>query len=147
MFLKLEVLIQKNNNPLLSKSTLKYLVYYQVFWVKLWSPQNQCTPVQALVFYYSNPNNLPRKKNCKANVTIQTKFFPNIFSNKMYLFYIEKWKNNFCCCLTFSHLSFSSSLFKIFLLSLAMWLSSFLRRFFLLLMTGICSTSKIFKFK
>ena len=147
MFLKLKVLIQKNNNPLPSKSTLKYLVYYQVFWVKVWCRQNLYIPMQALVFYYSNPSNLPRKKNCNANVTIQTKFFPNIFSNKMYLFYIEKWKNNFCCCLTFSHLSFSSSLFKIFLLSLAMWLSSFLRRFFLLLMTGICDTSKIFKFK
>ena len=27
--------INKRNNPLLSNSTLKYLVYYQVFWIEV----------------------------------------------------------------------------------------------------------------
>ena len=31
----------KRNNPLLSKSTLKYLVYCQVFWIEVWRLQNQ----------------------------------------------------------------------------------------------------------
>ena len=31
---------KKRNNPLLSKSALKYLVY-QVFWMEVWRLQNQ----------------------------------------------------------------------------------------------------------
>ena len=31
----------KRNNPLLSKSALKYLVYCQVFWIEVWRLQNQ----------------------------------------------------------------------------------------------------------
>ena len=31
----------KNNNPLLSKSALKYLVSSQVFWIEVWRLQNQ----------------------------------------------------------------------------------------------------------
>ena len=33
--------INKRNHPLLSKSKLKYLVYCQVFWIKVWGLQNQ----------------------------------------------------------------------------------------------------------
>ena len=31
----------KVNNPLLSKSALKYQVYCQVFWIEVWRLQNQ----------------------------------------------------------------------------------------------------------
>ena len=31
----------KRNNQLLSKSVLKYLVYCQAFWIKVWRLQNQ----------------------------------------------------------------------------------------------------------
>ena len=53
---------ERNNNPLLSKSTLNYRVCYQVFWVKVRCLQDQCIPMSALVFYYCISNKLPREK-------------------------------------------------------------------------------------
>ena len=58
-----EIYIKKrNNNPLLSKSTLKYLVYYLVFWVEVQRLQNQWISIWALVFYYCISNNLSLEK-------------------------------------------------------------------------------------
>ena len=56
-FSKLEVL--------LSKSTLKYLICCQVFWVKVRRLRNKCTSILALVFYYCISNNLSREKTVK----------------------------------------------------------------------------------
>ena len=42
----------RKNNPLLSKPRLKYLVYCQVFWVKVWPLQYQCWSIWTLVFHY-----------------------------------------------------------------------------------------------
>ena len=57
-----EIHKKEKNNPLLPKSTLKYLVYFQVFWVEVRHLQNQCISIWALVFCYSISNNLPCKK-------------------------------------------------------------------------------------
>ena len=50
------------NNPLLLKSTLKYRVCCQVFWVEVWPLQNQCISIWALIFYYCISKNLQREK-------------------------------------------------------------------------------------
>ena len=42
----------ERNNPLLSKSTLKYLVYCQVFWIEVWRLQNQRLSIWALVLLH-----------------------------------------------------------------------------------------------
>ena len=44
--------IRNNHNPLLSKYTLKYLVYCLVIWIEVWRLQNQFMSIWALVFYY-----------------------------------------------------------------------------------------------
>ena len=66
IFSKLKVLLwtikRRNNNPLLSKSTLKYLAYCQVFRVEVRRLQDQCISIWALLFYYCIFNNLPREK-------------------------------------------------------------------------------------
>ena len=46
-----EIYKKRNNNPLLLKSTLKYLVYCPVFWFEVWRLQDQCISIWALVFH------------------------------------------------------------------------------------------------
>ena len=40
---------KRNNNPLLPKSTLKYLVCYHLFWGEVWHLQDQCISIWALM--------------------------------------------------------------------------------------------------
>ena len=61
--------IWKNNSSLL-KPILKYLVYYQVFWVKVRRPQDQCRSMWKLVFCYFVSNILQRLKNFIRNLII-----------------------------------------------------------------------------
>ena len=103
----------KFNNPLSSKSMLKYLVYYLVFWVEVQHLQGQCISILALVFYYCIPENLAHEKT-KSNVQ---KFFQIILSNKRKMFLYEKVlkvKKRLFFCLTFSHFSFFFLFFQFF---------------------------------
>ena len=93
-FSKMKVLLwnkKRKNNPLLSKSTLKYLVYCQVFWVEVRRLQDQCISIWALVFYYCDSNNLLAEKLWYKCNNIN-EVFPNMFSNKIYIFLYKKVK-------------------------------------------------------
>ena len=68
---------KRNSNLLLSKSTLKYLVYCQVFLVEMRPLQDQFISIWALMFYYCISNNLPREKT--VNVTYKLSFFKYVF--------------------------------------------------------------------
>ena len=77
------------SNPLLFKSTLKYLVYWQVIWVELRHLQGRFISIWALLFYYYISNNLP----CEKTV-IQISQSKLSFSN--YVF----WQNKIFLCKT-----------------------------------------------
>ena len=53
---------KKKDSSLLSKSTVKFLVFCQVFWVKLQGLLDQRISVWALAFYYCISKNLPWEK-------------------------------------------------------------------------------------
>ena len=76
---------------MLSKSTLKYLVYCQVFWVEVRRLQDQCISIWVLVLYYCNSNNLLAEKLWYKCNSIN-EVFPNMFSNKIYIFLYKKVK-------------------------------------------------------
>ena len=58
----LKYIKKRNSTSLLSKSTLKHLVYCQVFWLKVRRLQSQCISIWAVVFYYCISNNMPHEK-------------------------------------------------------------------------------------
>ena len=83
-----EIFLKTNNNSLLSKSLLKYLVQYQVFWIKAGYLQEECISISVLLLYLQN--NLPGKKTLDTYVTIQTKFFQICLLTKYKFFNMKK---------------------------------------------------------
>ena len=80
------------NYPSLSKSTSKYLIYYQVFWVQVRCLQDQCTSVSTLVFHYFVSNILQHYKNFTRNVLNSINYIlpKYVFEQKYILFHIRK---------------------------------------------------------
>ena len=76
---------------MLSKFTLKYIVYCQVFWVEVWGFQDKCISKWALVFCCYISNNLPNEKTVIQSNNIN-KTFPNMFSKKIKKIFHKKVK-------------------------------------------------------
>ena len=112
-----------NTDP---KSTLKYQVYCQVFWVALRCLQNRCIFTWMLVFYF-----------CISN---------KLFFQKDKIFHIKKlnWKN--VVVWLFLIFRFSFSFFNVFLLSLSMssnfYMACIFEIFFFRFKRAFCSTWK-----
>ena len=92
LFSKLKVLLwnlkkKRKKKSLLPKSTLKYQLYYQPFWVEILCLQIQCISIWALVFYYCISNNF---KKLQYNCNDIKKVSQNIFSNKLWTFLYKK---------------------------------------------------------
>ena len=92
LFSKLKVLLwnlkkKKKKKSLLPKSTLKYQLCYQPFWVEIRFLQIQCISIWALVFYYCISNNF---KKLQYNCNDIKKVSQNIFSNKIWTFLYKK---------------------------------------------------------
>ena len=95
VFSKLKVLLWNNNkkinnNPLLSKSTLKYLGYCQIFWVEVQRLQDQYISIITGSCFITGYPWRAKRNNCNTNDTIQTKFFQICFLTKYEFFYMKK---------------------------------------------------------
>ena len=86
------------NNPSLSKSTLKYLVYCQVSWVKVRCLQDQYRSIWTLVFHYFDSISCNTKKVYKKRNSINSIFPICVFKQKYILFHIQKLKEFYCRC-------------------------------------------------
>ena len=129
---------------MLSKFRLKYLVYRQVFWVKVRHLQGQCISVWTLVFNYWISNNLSLEKtaiymNYKLHKCFSTlSVFLHMCCNKINIFLYKKSQNKKYLLLLFDLFSFFIflSLFSMFFFCILLcqanfrWLPSFFRRFF-----------------
>ena len=136
-FSKMKVLLnikKKKYNQLLSKSTLKYLVYYQVFLA--YKTNAYLYGHWCFITAFSITCQI-KKLQCKCNNI--NKVFPNMFSNKTnFLMQQSKSKKN----------SFSFFFFQCFNFHFFRWSGSFLRiLFFSFLRRALCSTWKKFNFK
>ena len=75
---------------MLSKYTLKYLVFCLVVWLKVRRLHDQCIYRRVLVFYYCISNNLLHEKICNSNVVSPN--MPIYFLTKYSFFYIKSKK-------------------------------------------------------
>ena len=81
-FSKLKALLsntKENYNLFLSKSTLKYIVYRQVFWIDVRRLQDQYISTWALVFYYYIFSSLPREKTIIQTLQCKLTFSKYVF--------------------------------------------------------------------
>ena len=81
-FSKLKALLsntKENYNLFLSKSTLKYIVYRQVFWIDVRRLQDQYISKWALVFYYYIFSSLPREKTIIQTLQYKLTFSKYVF--------------------------------------------------------------------
>ena len=110
---------KSNNNPFLSKPTLKYQAYSEVFWFKVRRQQNQCISRR---WCFINAFAITCQKSCNTNVTIQTMFFQTCFLTRYKFLYkkVKVKKKFFVAVWVFLIFRFSFSFFDVFLLSLAM---------------------------
>ena len=88
----------EKNNPSLSKPTLKYLVYRQVFWVKVGHLQGQGAGLYGRwCFITSFQISCNTKKNLTSNAVVKTAFSQPMFHSKTYPFSKSKTKKEFYC--------------------------------------------------
>ena len=109
-----------------------------MFWVEIRRLQDQSKLIRTLVFHYCISNTPQHTKHFVTNVMFFSRFFQTVFSNKIYLFHLQKntliaktckSKYVYSLCFTFYVFfvfsCFSFSFFNVFLVSFAM-LSTFI---------------------